>query len=119
MKDLVGLMAVVLIFGGMPTAVVLIYYFNRNAKHKERIALIEKGMDASIFMNEELPYFSALMWGMLTFGIGLGSFLGYILSIYTSMGQEYMIPSMSLMFGGLGLIGYYIHRKKGAAQTSR
>lgn len=119
MNQLVGLMAVILIFGGTPTAVVLIYYFSRNAKHKERMALIEKGMDASIFMNEEMPYYSALMWGMLVFGIGLGSFLGYILSVYTSLGQEYMIPTMSLMFGGLGLIGYYVHRKKTAPQPPR
>lgn len=111
MGELTGLMAVLLIFGGTPTLIILIYYFGRNAKHKERMALIDKGMDPAVYMKEEAPYFNALMWGLLILGIGLGSFLGYILYAYAGMGEEYMIPSMSLIFGGLGLVSYYIHRK--------
>ncbi len=114
MNGLIGLVAVLLIFGGTPTLIILIYYFGRSAKHKERMALIEKGMDPAVYMKEEAPYYNALMWGMLILGIGLGSFLGYILYAYAGMGEEYMIPSMSLIFGGLGLIAYYAHRKAAA-----
>lgn len=116
MEDIVGqftgLVAVLLIFGGTPAVIVLVYYFGRKAKHKERLALIDKGMDPSVFMREEPPSLAALMWGLLILGIGLGCLLGYIFSVFTSLGQEYMMPSLALVFGGLGLVGFFLYRKK-------
>jgi len=116
MKDILGVLmviiAVILIFGGPPTLIGFIYYFSRKAKHKERIALIEKGIDASIYLKEEPIFHKVLLWGMLIGGIGLGLLLGYILSIYTPMKQEIIMPISALLFGGLGLIGYYVYRKK-------
>ncbi|MFZ1977558.1 MAG: DUF6249 domain-containing protein [Bacteroidota bacterium] len=109
---LTGMVAVLLIFGGMPTLIVLIYYFSRKAKNKERMALIEKGVDASIYLKEETTFNQVLMWGMLMGGIGLGLLLGYILSVYTPMREEVIMPIMALLFGGFGLIGYYVYRKK-------
>ena len=102
---LTGMLAVLLIFGGGPTLIVLIYYFSRKAKNKERMALIEKGIDASIFIKEESTFHQVLMWGLLMGGIGLGLLLGYILSLYTPMRQEIIMPIMALLFGGFGLIG--------------
>ena len=109
---LTGMVAVLLIFGGMPALIVLIYYFSRKAKNKERMALIEKGVDASIYLKEETTFNQVLMWGMLMGGIGLGLLLGYILSVYTPMREEVIMPIMALLFGGFGLIGYYVYRKK-------
>jgi ABC-type Mn2+/Zn2+ transport system permease subunit len=91
---------------------VLVYYFSRKAKNKERMALIEKGVDASIYLKEETTFHTVLMWGMLMGGIGLGLLLGYILSIYTPMREEAIMPIMALLFGGIGLIGYYVYRRK-------
>jgi uncharacterized membrane protein YesL len=109
---LTGMVAILLIFGGMPALIVLIYYFSRKAKNKERMALIEKGVDASIYLKEETTFNQVLMWGMLMGGIGLGLLLGYILSVYTPMREEVIMPIMALLFGGFGLIGYYVYRKK-------
>jgi uncharacterized membrane protein YesL len=109
---LTGMLAILLIFGGGPALVVLIYYFSRKAKNKERMALIEKGVDASIYLKEETTFHTVLMWGMLMGGIGLGLLLGYILSIYTPMREEIIMPIMALLFGGFGLIGYYVYRRK-------
>jgi FtsH-binding integral membrane protein len=109
---LTGMLAIILIFGAPPALIVLIYYFSRKAKHKERMALIEKGIDASIFIKEETTSHKVLMWGMLIGGIGFGLLLGYILSVYTPMEQETIMPIMAILFGGLGLIGYYVYRKK-------
>lgn len=109
---LTGLLAVLLIFGGIPAAIVLILYFNRKAESAERLKLIEKGVDPSIFIKQEKPSYRALMWGLLILGIGLGAFLGYILSVFTSMGREYMMPTLALVFGGSGLVGFYVYRKK-------
>ena len=107
-----GLLAILLIFGAMPAAIVLMYYFSRKAKNQERMALIEKGVDASIFIKEERGFIQVLMWGMLLSGIGLGLLLGYILSIYTPMRQDIVMPINALLFGGIGLIGYFVYRKK-------
>jgi hypothetical protein len=116
---LAGIIAILLIFGAPPALVVLIYYFSRKAKHKERMALIEKGIDASIFIKEETTFHKVLMWGMLIGGIGFGLLLGYILSVYTPMRQEIIMPIMALLFGGLGLIGYYVYRKKTETKSAQ
>lgn len=116
--NLTGFLAVLLIFGGIPAALVISYYFSRKARHGERLALIEKGADPSTFMNEETPSNNALMWGMLILGVGLGLFLGYILSVITSMGEQYLMPALALVFGGLGLIGFFIYRKKAETRTA-
>jgi ABC-type Mn2+/Zn2+ transport system permease subunit len=116
---LTGMLAIVLIFGAPPALIVLIYYFSRKAKHKERMALIEKGIDASIFIKEETTFHKVLMWGMLIGGIGFGLLLGYILSVYTPMKQEIIMPIMALLFGGLGLIGYYVYRKKTETKSAQ
>ncbi len=115
---LTGFLAVLLIFGGIPAALVVAYSFSRKARHAERLAMIEKGVDPSTFMNEETSSNTALMWGMLILGVGLGSFLGYILSVFTSMSQQYLMPALSLIFGGLGLVGFFIYRNKSEAKKA-
>jgi hypothetical protein len=116
---LTGMLAIFLIFGGPPTLVILIYYIYRKTKHKERMALIEKGIDASIYMKEETTFHKVLLWGMLIGGIGFGLLLGYILSVYTPMRQETIMPIMALLFGGIGLIGYYVYRKKTETKSAQ
>jgi ABC-type Mn2+/Zn2+ transport system permease subunit len=76
------------------------------------MALIEKGVDPSVYLKEEPTFHAVLMWGMLIGGIGLGLLLGYILSYYTPMREEIIMPIMALLFGGLGLISYYMYQKK-------
>jgi hypothetical protein len=115
---LTGFLAVLLIFGGIPAALVVAYSFSRKARHAERLAMIEKGVDPSTFMHEEASSDTALMWGMLILGVGLGLFLGYILSVLTSMSQEYLMPALALIFGGLGLVGFFIYRNKSEAKKA-
>ncbi|HUI30234.1 MAG TPA: DUF6249 domain-containing protein [Candidatus Acidoferrales bacterium] len=119
LNEVTGLIAVVLIFGALPAAVVLIYYFSRKAKHRERLALIEKGIDASTFMKSETIIHDALMWGMLIIGIGLGLLLGDIVSTFTPLREEYTMPSMSLLFGGLGLVCFYAYRRKAEMKSAQ
>jgi hypothetical protein len=110
---LTGMLAILLIFGGPPTLIILLYYFSRKAKHKERMAMIEKGVDPSIYLKqEERPFHKVLLFGMLLGGVGLGLLIGYIVSAMAMARQETIMPIMALLFGGLGLIGYYIYRKK-------
>ncbi|QTD37274.1 hypothetical protein JL193_14360 [Polaribacter batillariae] len=64
-----------------------IFYLYFSTRNKERLALIEKGADASIFMKGEQNKKAAPFWkililnlGLLAMGIGVGVLLGAILS---------------------------------------
>ena len=83
---------------------------NRN---KERMALIEKGVDASLFYakNERNGYW-ALKMGSLLVGIALGLLFGTLLSNNLGMQEEPAYFSMIALFGGTGLIAsFFVSRK--------
>ena len=86
-------------------------------RRKERVALIEKGADATIFESSRQP--SSLKWGLLLVGIGTGILLGKVLAVYTTLQEEPAFFSMICLFGGIGLIVYHLIANKfeGAART--
>lgn len=63
-----------------------IFYLYFSTRNKERLALIEKGVDASIFMKgaakNAAPFWKVLILnlGLLAVGIGVGFLLGALLS---------------------------------------
>jgi uncharacterized membrane protein YesL len=116
---LTGMLAVLLIFGGAPATILLIYYFSRKAKNKERMAMIEKGLDPSLYIKENPISNKVLLWGMLLGGIGLGLLLGYIISVATGMQLAPIMPILAVLFGGFGLIGYYMYEKKATTKSDR
>lgn len=65
-----------------------VFYLYFSTRNKERLALIEKGADASIFMKgnpkNAAPFWKVLILnlGLLAMGIGFGILLGSILSYY-------------------------------------
>ena len=75
-------------------------------RKKERIALIEKGVDASLFKIRK-KVAPDLKWGMLFVGIGAGILLGKIFSAYTLLGEEASMFSMICLLGGLSLVIYH------------
>ncbi len=78
------------------------------------MALIEKGADASLFYgNKKSQPNYLLKFALLAIGIGLGSFLGYVLNIYAGMEAGPAYTSMIFIFGGIGLLlSYLIESKK-------
>jgi len=84
-------------------------------RRKERVALIEKGADASIFESSKQP--SSLKWGLLLVGIGTGILLGKILAVYTTLQEEPAFFSMICLFGGIGLIIYHLIANKFEGQA--
>lgn len=92
-------------------SIVLILYMYYSTRNKERMALIEKGADASIFKTGRQP-FSPLKWGMFMAGIGIGILVGNILSVSTNLEEPVPYFSMILLFGGASLIAYYLIEKK-------
>ncbi len=80
-----------------------------SAKNKERLALIEKNLDASIFKQEGQSHwrYGALKIGLLALGIGIGVVVGNILDVNGIMDEEVAYSATILIFGGLGLLSYY------------
>ena len=91
----------------MFAATVLILWIIFSNRNKERMALIEKGADASMFKSK-WNRLSTLKWGMLLIGVGIGILLGNILETVTLLEERVSYPSMILLFGGISLISYYV-----------
>jgi len=110
--ELTGLMAIILIFGAPPAMIIMITYFITRSRHKAKMALIEKGIDVSDSEKAVNPFHKVLLWGMLLGGIGLGLLIGYILSLTFHLEAESIQPILAILFGGIGLIIYYLYRNK-------
>ncbi len=75
-------------------------------RRKERLSMIEKGADASMFKSKSFVP-AELKWGLLFVGIGVGIILGRIFAAYTNLGEEASYFSMICLFGGLCLVIYH------------
>jgi len=92
-------------------AMFYIYFTTRN---KERLAMIEKGADPSVFKGS-MPNttFLTLKTGLLFIGVAIGVLIGSILEAYTTLDEGAAYVSMIFLFGGIGLVvGYLIQSKK-------
>lgn len=112
MEGLIGFIAFfATIFG-----VVYVHYSTRN---KERMALIEKGADASLFNTGK----EAIKWnfgwskftlklGMLAMGIAVGIMVAAIMAQSQILDEDALYPSMIFFFGGLSLVLFYVIDRK-------
>jgi cbb3-type cytochrome oxidase subunit 3 len=89
---------------------VLYVYFN--TRHKERMAMIEKGADASLFQSKGTWAKGSLRLGMFLVGIALGILTGNILDETTALKDEVAYFSMIFLFGGLSLVAFYMFLDK-------
>lgn len=104
-----------------------VFYLYFSTRNKERMALIEKGADASIFMKgnakNAAPFWKVLILnlGLLAMGIGVGVLLGALLSYnfgfngsYSNRPSNYIqtetfyLASIFLCAGASLLIGFKI-----------
>jgi len=104
------LVAILVPLGFFGTIFGLLYIY-RKAKNKERMALIEKGVDASLITSKEDGN-TSLKWSLMLIGMGIGLLLGNLLAENTSMNDKVAYFSMILLFGGGGLLTYYLIDKK-------
>lgn len=80
-------------------------------RRKERMALIEKGADASIFVSDK-KVSSTLKWGLFLIGLGIGIIIANILVSHYLMDEEAAYFSMIFLFGGIALVVSYFFSKK-------
>lgn len=85
-----------------------IVYLYLSTRNKERLALIEKGIDASIFIKGKghtAPIWKVLILNLalLLMGIGLGVFIASLLANYTSLDEDAIYPAVIFFMAGVGL----------------
>lgn len=112
MEPLIGFIA----FFATVFGIMYVYYTTRN---KERMALIDKGADASLFNTGKEAIKFAFSWskftlklGMLSMGIALGIIIAASLVNVVAIDEDALYPSSIFFFGGLSLVLFYIIDRK-------
>jgi len=113
------IMETAIVFIALIAAIFGIMYIFYSTRHRERLALIEKGADASLFSTGKEGMKSSLNWskftlkfGMLAMGIAVGIIVGAILSNAGVLDEDAMYPAMIFFFGGLSLVLFYLIDRK-------
>ena len=97
---------------GFFVAIVLSIKYISAARNKEKMALIEKGVDITEIYQKKDYRNATLKGGMFLVGIALGLFAGYFLTAATSIHSVVSYISMILLFGGLSLILFHLYNNK-------
>ncbi|WP_108866291.1 DUF6249 domain-containing protein [Aquimarina aquimarini] len=86
-----------------------ILYLFISARNKERMALIEKGADASIFYSSKKKRTTSL-WkvfilnlSLLLMGVGVGIFIAGILHLSIGVEEDIAYPGTIFLMAGIGL----------------
>ncbi len=109
MLDLTPVLVLGIIFGAIVTIVYL------GVRRKERMAMLEKGVDASVFFSQKSSKNEySLKYGLLLIGLAVGILFGNLLSNSEPFAdqEEAAYFSMIFLFGGVALlINYFVARK--------
>ena len=104
MIELTPVLVLLVIFGFIYGIVYL------GVKKKERMALLDKGADPSVF-NDLRPGLAAIRYGLLLIGVAVGILIGNILEATTTLEEEVSYFSMVFLFGGMALVISYFLEK--------
>ena len=89
-----------------------IVYIAVTTRNRERLAMIEKGVDPKLFTTEPRPVrisgYATFKWGLFMVGLAVGLFFGMLLEQYTDLPEGPVYPTMILLFGGIALILAYL-----------
>ena len=113
MVEVVFISLFIIIFG--------IFYLHYSTRNKERLSLIDKGADASIFFSAKaaqkrssVPIWKILILNLavLLMGIGAGIFTGGILRAYTTLDYGVATAGSVFLMAGIGLfVGFTLSKK--------
>jgi hypothetical protein len=86
-------------------------------RHKERMTMLDRGLSPEDIKQlydrstgKSNPY-SSLKWGIVFVSIGLAVIAGMVIREFTYV-QEGIYPALIALFGGAGLIVYYLTVRK-------
>lgn len=94
-----------------------VVYLYLSSRNRERLALIEKGVDASIFMpgvksGPSMYKVILLNLALLLMGIGIGAFVALLLTTYTTLNESGVYPATIFTMAGASLfVGFNMTKK--------
>ena len=97
MLELTPIFVLAIIFGFIYAIVYL------NIRRKERMALLERGADPSIFQEPQTEKKNSLRYGLFLIGLAIGILMGNVLEVSTNLGREALISQWSFYLAGLRL----------------
>ena len=113
MVEVVFISLFIIIFG--------VFYLHYSTRNKERLSLIEKGADASIFFSAKaaqkrssVPVWKVLILNLsvLLMGIGAGIFIGSAVETYTRLNDGVAFAGSIFLMAGVGLfVGFTLSKK--------
>jgi len=113
MIEITPVLITAIIFGFVYSIVFLL------VRKKERMAMLEKGIEASFFITKQQPSVQALKYGLLFVGVAIGILIGSILSATTVLSEEASYFSMIFLFGGLALVIHHIIERKEMSENEK
>ena len=88
------------------------FYVFFMTRYRERMAMLERGVDPSTFASKGNSKSLTLKWGMLFVGISFGILIGHLLYRHDLLDEEVAFFSMIFLFGGISLILNFIIDRK-------
>lgn len=93
--------------------ITLMFYVFFTGRHRERMSMIDKGVDANIFYSKNRGSISpTLKFGMLFVGVGIGILMGEFLNNAVNIHKGTAYTSMIFLFGGISLIVNFLIERK-------
>ncbi|MGD0337639.1 MAG: DUF6249 domain-containing protein [Bacteroidota bacterium] len=100
----------------------LMFYFGITSKHRERMAMLEKGFSPEQIQSIARRAFrvqsplASLKWGIIIVAIGLAIIVGNFLRTVYNV-DESIIAGVIFLFAGLALVIYYFIASKKEQET--
>ena len=83
------------------------------ANSKERMALIERGVDPDILLKKKRTVGQdPLFWGLLLIGVGAGIFLGIMVNFWMGLNNENLTNALAILLGGVAILIHSFYRKR-------
>jgi hypothetical protein len=91
-----------------------IVYVITSARHKEKMAMIERGADPELFRSKQIKFsqYNLFKYGLFLIGIAIGIILGGLIAEADIVDEVAGYFSSILFFGGFALIIAFLLRNK-------